>query len=177
MKQGPLALGMVVRHHRRLLLLMAPSDFLSAAVPLPGCSGYRRASLPPSRRGRGRGGSPHFRGRLSDRSEPTTPEGSSVPASGSLAPSMAFAVTAAARHPPGPPCGEVMLTTLVGPRNAVTDRRRSHSLRTGQLFHPASHPASRPRTGVSLPRTRTSPGARPSLASRPQFARSPMSSG
>jgi hypothetical protein len=40
----------------------------------------------------------------------------------------------------------------------------SHSLRTGQLFRPASHPASRPRTGASLPGTRTSPRARPTLA-------------
>ena|SRR5579875_2418664 len=30
---------------------MAPSDFLSAAIPLPGCSGYRQASLPATRRG------------------------------------------------------------------------------------------------------------------------------
>ncbi len=30
-------------------------------------------------------------------------------------------------------------------------------LRTGQLFHPASHPASQPRTGVSLPGTLVSP--------------------
>ena len=40
------------------------------------------------------------------------------------------------------------------------------------MLRPASHPASRPRTGASLPRIRTSPGARPTLAGCLQFARS-----
>jgi len=48
--------------------------------------------------------------------------------------------------------------------DACSGLATSHSLRTGQLFRPASHPASRPRTGASLPGIRTSPRARPSLA-------------
>ena len=35
------------------------------------------------------------------------------------------------------------------------DTEELHSLQTGQLFHPASNPASRPRTGVSLPGAQT----------------------
>jgi hypothetical protein len=67
---------------------------------------------------------PHFRGQPSDRSTPTTPEGSSVPASGSLAPSLAFAVPIAARLPLGPASRQVCMTTLVRPRNIAlaTDR-------------------------------------------------------
>jgi len=80
-----------------------------------------------------------------------------VPASGSLAPSLAFAVPIAARLPLGPPLGGVCMTTLTG-------LAPSHLLRTGQLFRPASHPASRPRTGASLPGTRMSPRTRSSLA-------------
>ena len=55
---------------------MTPSDFLSTARPLPGCSGYRQASLPATRRG---GAGEDLRiseDNLLDRSEPTTPEGS-----------------------------------------------------------------------------------------------------
>jgi hypothetical protein len=47
-----------------------------------------------------------------------------VPASGSQAPSVAFAVPLAARHPLGPPCGRVYMTTFVRLRNfaLATDR-------------------------------------------------------
>ena len=123
MKQGPFASGGAVPSTPSFATT-TPSDFLSAAVPLPGVSGYRQASLPTTRRRRGRGGSPHFREQPSDRSEPTAPEGSSVPASGSLAPSVAFAVPIAARLPLGPPLDGVCMTTLVRPRNLAraTDR-------------------------------------------------------
>ena len=39
----------------------------------------------------------------------------------------------------------------------MTTPQASLSLRTGQLLHPASHPASRRRTGASLPGTLASP--------------------
>jgi hypothetical protein len=47
-----------------------------------------------------------------------------VPASGSLAPSVAFTVKTAARLPLGPPFGGIKLTTLIRPRNIAlaTDR-------------------------------------------------------
>jgi hypothetical protein len=47
-----------------------------------------------------------------------------VPASGSLAPSMAFAATQAARLPRSPPLGGWIMTTLIRPRNLAlaTDR-------------------------------------------------------
>ncbi len=47
-----------------------------------------------------------------------------MPASGSLAPSLAFAVPLAARLPLGPPHGGMCMTTLIRPRNLAlaTDR-------------------------------------------------------
>src|ERR1039457_3814038 len=42
-------------------------------------------------------------------------------------------------------------------------------LRTGHLIHPASHPASRPRTGASLPGTLASPRTGPPPAGCPQL--------
>src|SRR6202011_2606627 len=54
-----------------------------------------------------------------------TPEGSSVPASGSLAPSMAFAATQAARLPRSPPLGGGVMTTLIRPRNIAPAPDRS----------------------------------------------------
>ncbi len=47
-----------------------------------------------------------------------------MPASGSLAPSLAFAVPIAARLPPGPPLGGMYMTTFIRPRNfaLATDR-------------------------------------------------------
>src|ERR687895_864163 len=80
--------------------------------PLPGIAGYRRASLPPPRTRRGRGGSPQFPGRPSARSTPNTPEGSSAPAPGPRAPSVAFAVDEPARLPLSRPEGRVRMTTL-----------------------------------------------------------------
>ena len=69
-------------------------------TPLPGFAGYRRgiASRQPADR-RGRDGSPGFPGRPSARSTPNTPEGSSAPAPGPRALSVAFAVEEPARHP------------------------------------------------------------------------------
>ena len=43
-------------------------------------------------------------------------------------------------------------------------------LRTGQLFHPASNPASRPRTGASLPGTLASPRTGLAPAGCPQLS-------
>ena len=87
-----------------------------------------------------------------------------MPASGSQTPSMAFTAPTAARLPLQPTNGGSPMTTL------YWASQHRHTLRTGQLFRPASHPASRPRTGASLPGTRTSPRARSTLAGSPQFA-------
>ncbi len=123
MKQGPFASGgavpslAVVCHYDPLRL---PLDRL----PLPGMTGYRQASLPATHRGGAEEDLPISEDNLSDRSTPTTPGGSSVPASGSLAPSLAFAVRTSARLPLGPPLSGLELTTLIRPRNfaLATDR-------------------------------------------------------
>ena len=117
--------------------------------PLPGFAGYRPgiASRRPAG-DRGRDGSPGFPRRPFARSTPNTPEGSSAPAPGPRAPSMAFAVLAPARHPlfPRPKAGS--LTTLT---------QASLTLQTARSLRPASHPTSRSRTGASLPGTQASP--------------------
>jgi len=69
-----------------------------------------------------------------------------------LVPSVAFAHPSMSRLPLGPARAGVCVTTLQASRHAAD----------GRLFHPASHPASRPRTGTSLPGT---------LASRPDSHR------
>ena len=103
-----------------------PSDCLSAAGHFPGITGYRPThSL--GRRPTGRGGSLQFPRQPSDRSTPTTPEGSSPPAPGSLAASMAFALPSQARHPLGPPHG--------GFGNDA--HRLRFMLRTGQSLAPS----------------------------------------
>ena len=93
-------------------------------LALPGVTGYRQASLPATRRGGAEEDLPISEGNHLTRSTPTTPESSSVPASGSLAPSMAFAVPIAARLPLGPPLDGLCMTTLVRLRNfaLATDR-------------------------------------------------------
>jgi hypothetical protein len=134
------------------------SDCLSTARHFPGSPVIGAHRFPPPQR-RGRGGSPQFPGRPSARSTPNTPGGSSAPAPGSQAPSVAFAVHTPARHPLFPPNGG-SLTTLA---------QASLALQTGRLLGPASHPASRPRTGASLPRTRASPRTGLSPAGRPEL--------
>src|SRR4051812_9195561 len=151
MKQGPFALvGLCCpgRHHYYDPLRL-PLD----RRPLPGITGYRQArSL--GRRPKGRGGSLQFPRQPSDRSTPTTPEGSSPPAPGSLAASVAFALPSRARHPLGPPRG--------GFGNDA--RRLRFMLRTGQSLAPsqglrrsASTTASLPPPGAVLPGTLASP--------------------
>jgi hypothetical protein len=71
---------------------------------------------------------------------------------------VAFAVHTPARHPLFPPNGG-SLTTLA---------QASLALQTGRSLGPASHPASRPRTGASLPRTRASPRTGLTPAGRPE---------
>jgi hypothetical protein len=51
----------------------------------------------------------------------------------------------------------------------TTLAQASLALRTGRLLGPASHPASRPRTGAPLPRTRASPQAGLTPAGRPEL--------
>jgi hypothetical protein len=99
-KQGPFARAGLCcpdRHH-----YYDPLRLPLGRLPLPGVTGYRQGCFPPPA-GRGRGGPPQFPGQPSDRSEPPTPEGSSVPAPGSQAPSMAFALPEQARLPLDPP--------------------------------------------------------------------------
>ena len=96
MKQGPFALVGLCCPGRRHYY--DPLRLPLGCRPLPGVTGYRQAhSL--GRRPRGRGGSLQFPRQPSDRSTPTTPEGSSSPAPGSLAASVAFALPPRARHP------------------------------------------------------------------------------
>ena len=151
MKQGPFApAGLCCpadQHYYDPLRL--PLDH----PPLPRSTGYRQVLLP-APAGRGRGGSLQFPRHPSDRSTPTTPEGSSPPAPGSLAASVAFALPPRARHP------------LVPPHGGFGDDayRLRFMLRTGQSLAPsqglccsASTTASRPSPGAVLPRTLASP--------------------
>ena len=157
-----------MRGPHRHLLHMAPSDFLSAAVPLPGCSGYRQASLPATHRGGAEEDLPISEDNLLAVPSPLRRRAHRCPLPDP-------------RHLPWPSPPHQRLGSLSTdddacqasqhPPPSLTAEGARNSLRTGQLVRPASHPASRPRTGVSLPRTRTSPGARPSLAGCPQFAR------
>lgn len=92
-----------------------------ATTPLPGSAGYRRgiASRPPQRRGHPR--PPQLAGRLSDRSTPLTPKGSSTSASGPTTSSMAFTATESAWHPLGRlTAGDI--TTLAQASLLVADR-------------------------------------------------------
>ena len=102
MKQGSFASGGAVPSHA-VICYYDPNRLPLGRLPLPGITGYRQTSLPVTRRDGAEEDLPISEHNPSDRSEPTTPEGSSVPASGSLAPSVAFAVPIAARLPLGPP--------------------------------------------------------------------------
>ena len=127
--------------------------------PFHGAAAYRPTrSRPPQERGRG--GSPQFPGQPSDRSTSLTPGGSSAPAPRSQMRSMAFALFERAR-------------LLLGPSHDGEQSRRRRlrfTLRTGQLIHPASHPASRRRTEASLPGTLASPRTGLTPAGCPELA-------
>ena len=114
----------------------------------PGSPVIGQASLPSPADDRGRDGSPGFPRRPFARSTPNTPEGSSAPAPGTRALSMAFAVYAPARHPLFSARRRALLTTLT---------QASLTLQTARSLRPASHPTSRSRTGASLPGTQASP--------------------
>jgi hypothetical protein len=145
---------------RRSALLRPAPTAARPLHPFPGSPVIGEHRFPPPRRRRGRDGSPQFPGRPSARSTPNTPEGSSAPASGSQTPSMAFAVTRPARHPLSRPHGRVAYRRLL----RLHSRCRPHG-----RSRPASHPASRLRTGASLPRTRTSPWTGLTPAGHPEL--------
>ena len=144
MKQGPFARGGLCCPARRHYY--DPLRLPLGCRPLPGVTGYRTGTLP-SPQDRGRGGPLQFPRQPSDRSTSPTPEGSSAPAPGSLVPSMAFAKSTQARLPPCPAHGGKPSRRC----------RLRFMLRTGQLLHPASTPASQPTPGASLPGTLASP--------------------
>lgn len=162
-----------MRHPHRRLLPMAPTDFLSAAWHFPGAPVIDRHRFPPPRRGGAEEDLP-----ISEDSHLAVPR--------PLRRRVPRCPLPDPWHLPWPSPSRYRLGSLLARLAAglVDDASRasqpperlcpggSHSLQTGQLFHPASHPASRPRTGVSLPGTRTSPRTRPSLAGYLQFARS-----
>ena len=83
---------------RRPAHTTTPSDSLSAARHFPGAPVIDRPA-PESPQDQGRGGPLQFPRHPSARSTSPTPEGSSAPAPGSQAPSMAFAKSTQARHP------------------------------------------------------------------------------
>ena len=96
MKRGPLPMRPAFPTSEYYDPLRPP---LGRPPHFPGSPVIGGASLPSPRRRRGRDGSPGFPGRPSARSTPNTPEGSSAPAPGTRAPSMAFAVREPARLP------------------------------------------------------------------------------
>ena len=94
MKQGPFALGGLCCPARRHYY--GPLRLPLGCRPFPRCSGYRKArSWPPQ--GQGRVGPLQFLRQPSGRSTSPTPGGSSAPAPGSQAHSMAFAKSTQAR--------------------------------------------------------------------------------
>jgi hypothetical protein len=106
----------------------------------PGSPVIGKHRFPPPRRRRGRDGSPQFPGRLSVRSTPNTPEGPSAPASGSQAPSMAFAVRQPARHPLPRPKRSGSLDDAYSGFTHVADRTAAPApLRTRPLDHAREH--------------------------------------
>jgi hypothetical protein len=129
-----------------------PSDSLVAARHFPVVAGYRQALLP-GPAARGHRGPLQFPRHPSDRSTPSTPEGSWAPAPGSLVPSMAFASGIQARLPLGP-LTRGFLTTLQASLDAAD---RSVARPAAGRSSSASTPGSRPTPGVLLPGTLASP--------------------
>ena len=138
-----------MRHPHRRLLPTAPSDFLSAAIPLPGCAGYRPgiASRPPQTIG----AETAPPGSHDDRSHVQRPLRRRVPQRPLLEPER-FPWPSPSRNRLGslltPPAGRDPLTTLA---------QASLTLQTARSLHPASHPTSQSRTGALLPGTQASP--------------------
>jgi hypothetical protein len=158
MKRGPFAPGGLCcpadRHYYDPLRL--PLDH----APLPGIAGYRRASLPATPQATG----PR---RLSPVPRTTVRPFNAQYAGGFLGarsriPGAFHGLrrrrTGSAPPLPRPQAGS--LTTLA---------QASLALQTGRLLRPASHPASRPRTGASLPGTRASPRTGLTPAGRPEL--------
>jgi len=132
MKQGPFPPDRLCcpAHHQYYDPLRLPLGRL----PLPGSPVIdRTASRRPQRRGRG--GPPQFPGQPSDRSTPTTPEGSSTSAPGPKTSSMAFAVGRSARHPLDPPKGGAIDDACSGFACAADRPVDPAPLRTRPLNH------------------------------------------
>ena len=144
MKQGSFALARLccpARHH-----YYDPLRLPLGRRPFPGITGYRQTrSRPPQ--GQDQVGPLQFPRQPSDRSTSSTPKGSSAPAPGTRTPSMAFTKSTQARHPLFP----------ASPREPSRRCRLRFMLRTGQLLHLASTPASQPDPEASLPGTLASP--------------------
>ena len=106
----------------------------------PGSPVIGGASLPAApQTGRGRDGSPGFPGRPSARSTPNTPGGSSAPAPGPRALSMAFAVNEPARLPLSPAHAGLSVDACSG-FTCVADRAVDPApLRTRPLDHARGH--------------------------------------
>jgi hypothetical protein len=127
--------------------------------PLPGITGYRRASLPATPQATG----PR---RLSPVPRTTIRTFNAQYAGGFFSARSripgAFHGLRRARSGSAPPwpAERVRLTTLA---------QASLTLQTVRSLRPASHPASRPRTGASLPGTQASPRAGPTPAGRPEL--------
>src|SRR5450755_4394370 len=131
-------------------------------TPLPGFAGYRRGIA--SRHPAGDGAETALPSSQNDHPHVQRPIRRRVPqrlAPGTRTLSMAFAVSIPARHPlgPTPRAGESM-TTLT----QLHSRCRPHG-----RSRPAPHPASRPRTGASLPGTQASPRTGLTPAGRPEL--------
>ena len=133
---------------------------LGRPIPLPGFAGYRRASLPVTPQATG----PR---RLSRVPRTTIRTFNAQYAGGFLSArswnQSAFRglrryVTGSAPSPPAR--RRVYLTTLA---------QASLTLQTARSLRPASHPASRPRTGASLPGTQASPRTGLTPAGRPEL--------
>ena len=108
----------------------------------PVIGGHR---FPSPRRRRGQDGSPEFPRRPSARSTPNTPKGPSAPASGSQAPSMAFAVNEPARLPLYPPEDGPLDDAYSGFTHVADRAIASAPLRTRPLDHARGHRYQGPR--------------------------------
>ena len=134
---------------------------LDHPMPLPGFAGYRPgiASLAPQAIGV-ETALPSSQDDRSHVQRPYTPEGSSAPAPGTRALSVAFALRGRARLPLDPSEAGPLNDAYQGFTHAANPRGRSR---------PASHPASQPRTGASLPGTQAPPQTGLTPAGRPEL--------
>jgi hypothetical protein len=158
MKCGPFApAGLCCPAHRHYY---DPLRLPLGCPPFPGVTGYRRASLPATPQATG----PR---RLSPVPKMTFRPFHAQYAGGFLSARSRIPGAFHGLRRCGTGSAPPLPREIAGP--VTTLAQASLALRTGRSLGPASHPASRPRTGAPLPRTRASPQAGLTPAGRPEL--------